>query len=69
MLKIKDDVDLKKLGCDMNEMDILWNYKELLFYRDTREIFSKQFFDDICKIRLDLLYDLIKADLIEKVDD
>ena len=66
MLKIKDNVDLKKLGCNMNNEDILWSYNELLFYRDTRIIFTQQFFNDNSNKRLDILYDLIKADLVEK---
>lgn len=69
MLKIKDNVDLKKLGCDMDEEDFLWSYRELLFYKDTREIFPHQFFNDNSSIRLDSLYDLIKADLVEKVEE
>ncbi len=69
MLKIKDNVDLKELGCDMDEEDFLWSYGELLFDKDTREIFPYQFLNDNSSIRLDLLYDLIKADLVEKVDE
>ncbi len=68
MLKIKDSVDLKELGCDMCKEDFIWSYKELLFDRDTRIIDGQQFFwDDKC-LRIDALYDLIKADLVEKVD-
>ncbi len=68
MLKIRDNVDLKELGCDMDEEDFIWGYKELLFDKETKEILSEQFvrYGDI---RLDVLYDLIKADLVEKVDE
>ncbi len=69
MLKIKDNVDLKELGCDLDEEDFIWNFKELLFYKDTRIILSDQFFNSLGNIRLDILYDLIKADLVEKVEE
>ena len=69
MLKIKDNFDLKKLGCDLDEEDFIWNFKELLFYKDTRIILSDQFFNSIGNIRLDILYDLINAGLVEKVGD
>lgn len=70
MLKIKDNVDLKEIGCYISddEFDQLWSYKELLFDKDTREIFQHQFFNDNSNKRLDCLYDLIKADLVEKVE-
>ena len=71
MLKIKDSVDLKKIGCYISddEFDQLWSYKELLFDKDTREIFQHQFFNDSSNKRLDVLYDLIKADMVEKVEE
>lgn len=71
MLKIKDSVDLKKIGCYISddEFDQLWSYKELLFDKDTREIFQHQFFNDNSNKRLDVLYDLIKADMIEKIEE
>ena len=70
MLKIKDSVDLKKIGCYISddEFDQLWSYKELLFDKDTREIFQHQFFNDNSNKRLDILYELIKADMIEKLE-
>ena len=70
MLKIKDNVDLKKIGCDISEdeYDQIWAYKELLFDKDTRIIISNQF-EFLNGTRLNSLYDLIKADLVEKVDE
>lgn len=71
MLKIKELVDLKKIGCDISddEFDQLWAYKTLFFDKDTREIFPYQFLNDNSNKRLDDLYDLIKADLVEKVEE
>ena len=72
MLKIKDNVDLKELKhCYISddEFDQLWSYKEVLFDKDTRVIFTNQFFNDLGDERLDNLYDLIKMDLVEKVEE
>ena len=71
MLKIKDNVDLRTLNCDTPKDDFIWSYKELLFDRDTRVILENQFGvgNNLTKIRLENLYDLIKADLVEKVED
>ena len=72
MLKIRDDIDLKELEhCHMSddEFDQIWSYKNVLFDKDTRVIFSNQFFNDLGDKRLDDLYDLIKADLVEKVEE
>lgn len=71
MLKIKDNVDLKEIGCYISddEFDQIWGYGELLFDKDTREIYSYQFNSDLGEYRLNALYDLIKADLVEKVDE
>lgn len=70
MLKIKDNVDLKELGCDISddEFDQLWSYKELLFDKDTRIILSSQF-EFLKGMKLNALYDLIKDGLVEKVED
>lgn len=71
MLKIKDNVGLKELKyCYVSddEFDQIWSYKNVLFDKDTRIIFTDQFFNDLGDKRLDDLYDLIKADLVEKVD-
>ena len=74
MLKIKDNVDLKELekfGFDIeqtkDEFDQIWGFdKGLLFYKDSKTIilpWNNQ------NTALDVLYDLIKADLVEKVDE
>ena len=77
MLKIKDNVNLNKLVEDYNldseiiEGDIEFGYcGDEVFDRDdvfishtTREIYG------IENGSLDLLYDLIKADLVEKVNE
>lgn len=72
MLKIKDDVDfedLKYCYISDDDFDQIWSYKELLFDKDTRIIFKDQFFNDLGGERLDDLYDLIKMDLVEKVEE
>ena len=72
MLKIKDNVDLKKLekfGFDLKQTkdkdDLIWGFdSDLLFYKDSRVIilpWNNQ------NTALNTLYDLIKADLVEKV--
>lgn len=71
MLKIKDNVDfedLKYCYISDDDFDQIWSYKELLFDKDTRIIFKDQFFNDLGDERLDNLYDLIKMDLVEKVE-
>jgi len=73
MLKIKDNIDLKELekfGFDLeqtkDEYDLIWGFDSgLLFYKDNRVIilpWNNQ------NTALNTLYDLIKADLVEKVD-
>lgn len=71
MLKIKDNVDLRKLKRDTPKDDLIWAYKELLFDRDTRIINQNQFCVGgyLTATRLNNLYDLIKADLVEKVGE
>lgn len=68
-LRIKDGVDLKEIGCDISEdkFDQIWSYDELLFDKDTRRILENQFFSDVVDIRLENLYDLIQAGLVEKI--
>ena len=72
MLKIKDNVDLKKLekfGFDLKQTkdkdDLIWGFdSDLLFYKDSRVIilpWNNQ------NTALNTLYDLIKADLVENV--
>jgi hypothetical protein len=70
MLKIKDNVDIKKIKdfyISDDEFDQLWSYKELLFDKDTRIILADQFMF-LNGQRLDDLYDLIKDGLVEKID-
>jgi hypothetical protein len=73
-LRIKSDVDLKELekyGFDLeqtkDEFDQIYGFdKGLLFYKDSKIIilpWNNQ------NTALDILYDLIKADLVEKVDE
>ena len=76
MLKIKDNVDLKELEkygfrCYSEEKQLY----DIQLYDDIEEIniYEKK---EICIAldgwetnRLDILYDLIKADLVEKVSD
>ncbi len=72
MLKIKDNVDLKELekyGFDVDqtkdEFDQIWGFDSgLLFYKDSKTIILPWNNQDTA---LDKLYDLIKADLVEKV--
>ncbi len=87
MLKIKDDVDLKKLGKDYNlefyeyeEMGL--RYESLMLDNDGTQIVVLDEIDNepigiitnpeeyaIGYDAWDKIYDLIKADLVEKVDD
>ena len=73
MLKIKDNVDLKEIGCYISddEFDQIWSYGELLFDKDTGIINQTQFGVGgyLTAKRLENLYDLIKADMVEKIDD
>ena len=87
MLKINDDVDLKKLGKDYNlefyeyeEMGL--RYESLMLDNDGTQIVVLDEIDNepigiiinpeeyaIGYDAWDKIYDLIKADLVEKVDD
>ena len=87
MLKIKDDVDLKKLGKDYNlefyeyeEMGL--RYESLMLDNDGTQIVVLDEIDNepigiitnpeeyaIGYDAWDKIFDLIKADLVEKVDD
>lgn len=72
MLKIKDNVDLKNFKyCYISDdaFDQIWSCKNVLFDKDTRIIFTNQFFNDLGSERLDDLYDLIKDGLVEKVGE
>ena len=74
MLKIKDNVDLKELEKYDFELeqtkdkdDFIWGFDSgLLFYKDSRVIILSWNNQDTA---LNTLYDLIKADLVEKVED
>ena len=75
MLKIKDNVDLKELekfGFDL-ELNIADDYDQIYCF-DSRLMFDKIDKNIIIPMynegtALDTLYDLIKADLVEKVED
>lgn len=69
MLKIKDDVDLKELGFEKDEGDFIYADSYDFLIEDDRTILSNQFFLDNTEKRLNRLYDLIKADLVEKVEE
>lgn len=74
MLKIKDNVDLKELenfGFDL-ELNIADDYDQiycfdsrLMFDKTDKKIIIPMFNEETA---LDTLYDLIKADLVEKAD-
>ena len=74
MLKIKDSVDLKELekfGFDLEQAkdkdDLIWGFDSgLLFYKDSRVIILPWNNQDTA---LNTLYDLIKADLVEKEEE
>lgn len=74
MLKIKDNVDLKELekyGFDIKQTkekdDLIYGFdSNLLFYKEIRIIilpWNRQ------ETAMNTLYDLIKADLVEKVEE
>ena len=80
MLKIKDNVDLKELekfGFEMINDIYIKNIDDRKFFikcfEDTREVLIEnseyKFGWRLENNQLDALYDLIKADLIEKVSD
>lgn len=67
MLKIKDNVDLKNLGFNKDEEDFIYQDDVgLMVDSDTRTI-NIPYFDYHDK-PLNKLYDLIKADLVVKVE-
>ena len=74
MLKIKDSADLKELekfGFDLeqtkDEFNQIYGFdKGLLFYKDSGTIilpWNNQY------TALDILYDLIKADMVERIEE
>lgn len=77
MLKIKDNVDLKELekygfifkcGMCWKPKKGTWEVIEVKIDLETK-IISFPGLSDMFHTREDTLYDLIKADLVEKVDD
>ena len=73
MLKIKDNVDLKELekfGFKYEDNDYRKEKIDLdyIIDWDDKEIFIASTYGEFDKLD-DTLYDLIKADLVEKVDD
>lgn len=75
MLKIKDNVDLKELQNKYNleydsdgDYESGWSYETLDKDGVFIDLWDRQI-NGIDATSLDLLYDLIKADLVEKVDD
>ena len=71
MLKIKDNVDLEELGFKKDKEDFIYVDDYELMIEEDRKIYSHQFNPDfICgEMRLDRLYDLIQAGLVEKVEE
>ena len=75
MLKIKDNVDLKELQSKYNlkydndsDYESGWTYETLDKDGVFIDLWDRQI-NGIDNSTLDLLYDLIKVDLIEKVDE
>ena len=75
MLKIKDNVDLKELENKYNlaydsdsDYEGGWSYETLDRDGVFIDLWNRQI-NGIDATSLELLYDLIKADLVEKVDD
>lgn len=75
MLKIKDEInlkDLKKYGFDANFFHDGWamvkEYRKGKYYRENIYIWSDRIIQTNAIILNDTLYDLIKADLVEKVE-
>ena len=76
MLKIKDNVDLKELKKFGFEQNGILDYEKrtytftIMCLQKTRELYYIRENSDIyIKRDFDTLYDLIKADLVEKIED
>ena len=81
MLKIKDNVDLKELekfGFELDEclsdkfetvFSVRNGYQKLCFFKEKDRMLYlyEPFNSNVFLLRSDILYDLIKADLVEKV--
>ena len=59
MLKIKDNVNLKELGFE--EYSVIWIKNYLVVDKETRKVMAN------VDCAIDLLFDLIQAELVEKV--
>lgn len=79
MLKIKDNVDLGRLenfGFDFDKYDYYYDFKPykendgsyLLVRKDTKELYIDYVELEHINKAVSILYDLIKADLVEKVE-
>ena len=79
MLKIKDNVDLKELEKFGFNYDEGYEWQNVVCYKYVDEYYCIEAFKDEVRMYLfeegifidipDVLYDLIKADLVEKVSD
>ena len=76
MLKIKDNVNLKELkkyGFEANFFHDDWamvkEYKKGKYYREDIYVWNDRTIQVNAITLNDTLYDLIKADLVEKIDD
>ena len=73
MLKIKDNVDLKELEkFELEETERTYLKRFTLgeatsIHKDTKTIYLTERMGETYYLNVDLLYDLIKADLVEKV--
>ena len=63
MLKVKDSVDLRKLRKYKFSLNYIWLMKDRTICFEFKDDYYTQ------HSQMDILYDLIKADLIEKVDE
>lgn len=79
MLKIKNDIDLKELEKYGIYECLSWcgkfegygdKYQDIFIYKDNKEIDTGGHLDEMDLGKHDvLLYDLIKADLVEKIEE
>ena len=63
MLKIKDNVDLRKLRKYKFDLNYIWLMSDRTIHYEYKDDYYIQ------QNQMDILYDLIKADLVEKVDE
>lgn len=62
MLKIKDNVDLRKLRKYKFNLNYIWLMSDRTIHFEFKDDYYIQ------QSQMDILYDLIKADLVEKVE-